>query len=241
MSVRRSRKVQDIDKASFYFLSLRSWWEDEGNKSYYPGGIVQAARWLQRRQEQGGFAFDIRATENDPRSFTTLASIAKKYNLEVRSRSFSDPGNLDWLVEGDDLVVLLDPFRYVRTREAKHPEVDNGYLDLATLRRVLDACASKRRVVIHIWASRGHKGYGSSLADLREDMSAWVKKHGQATSCQYRCGNYGISVVGIHDGILAVGAPPDVKAWKRSWLSRSPLQAISATARTRSSHQVKHS
>lgn len=177
---------------------------------------------------QGGFVFDVRATENALRSFAQVAGVAACYDLVVRCKSFSDQDALAWLLDGDDLVLLLDPFRYVRVREDKHPGVDDGYLDSETLKRVLDVCATKRRVVIHIWASKGHAGYQSSLAHLRDDVTAWAAGHGQATNCQYRCGNYGISVVGINDGRGAVETSPDVAAWKRSWLSQHPLKVISA-------------
>jgi hypothetical protein len=200
------------DTGSGYFRSLRSWWDADAPG--YPGGIIQAARWLRQHRREG--SFDIKATENKPHPFALLSRLSKFYEMEVRYDSFLN--QQQWLLDGDNFVILLDPFHYVRVRASDDASIEQGVLDHEALKGVLDACANKNRAVILVWTSKGHQ-FHTSLKDLRADLQDWAKGHGNSRIGQCHCGNYGISVIGINEGRDA-GELPDNVGWEQSWLGQ---------------------
>ena len=200
-----------------YHASLVKWWTEDSHGAKYPGSATTALRWL--RDNRQGDNWQMRLVEADTCTSERLRAAILDPRSEAHTSSFDT--QLDWLTEGDNVVLLVDPFGIVSTfnSSASDKGINDGWIDYSLLQAVLEKCSGKQRVVLSIWWGFGqalrvhHKGNCDLLWN-------WAEKHGNAR-CRifHDTKNHANALIGIGDGAAIVQAIPSRDEWKKSWLS----------------------
>lgn len=199
-----------------YHSSLVKWWSEPSHRDKYPGSAVTALRWF--RDNRQGNDWQMRLCEADLGTCERLREALLEPRSEARASSFD--ANLDWLTEGENVVLLVDPFGIVSVFDSSGSGkgINDGRIDYSTLQAVLGKVAGKQRAVLSIWWSFGQafKDHHQSNCDL---LCKWAEEHGNA-----RCRifhdkrNHANALIGIGDGAAIVKAIPSQSEWKKSWM-----------------------
>jgi 23S rRNA A2030 N6-methylase RlmJ len=149
----KEKPVEEAAGGSYYHL-LQDWWAVKGKDSY-PGSVLQAARFLTRKQIKA----EYRVTEADKDTHNRLAKEVSEYEVQSECEKFQK--KIDWLTEKDYLVLLIDPLSFGEDFGATTDEkLNGGALDLPTLTKVLDPCWGMKAAVILLWSGFGHNPRG---------------------------------------------------------------------------------
>jgi hypothetical protein len=215
------RYVRDADQeetqgpGQSYFQCLNAWWSRGENAKQYPGSVLQACLRIGKdKLEPERF----RVTEIDEDAHGRLAHALAPYKVTPRLGGFQH--SLDWLCKEDDLFLVVDPFAIVSNdQESKSEEVlNNGDLDIATLKKILSHFPGKSNAVILLWTSFGQAN--RVHRDVVEKMiGEWSSAHKAEYSKHDFTANYSTYLLGFGEGKKIVA---DLPASGRycPWLSR---------------------
>jgi hypothetical protein len=151
-------------------------------------------------------------------------------NVEIKHAKCED--EIAWLMEKDDLILLVDPFRIHRTSEAF------GVLSHRMLAEILQKSVEKSRAVISLWWSKGRDA--SEHRPTCELLSTWEgdDEHGRRLRIFHDNHNHVNALLGCGEGVSVVDGIPNRLVWKRSWLK----DFVFESSRARPNHQpARHS
>lgn len=197
-----------------YYKLLTDWWDTREDFWYpsYPGSVLQTAMSIKKD-------FDLRATEADSETFNRLEASLKSLksvpNFAIRNQGFQH--NTRWLVEKDNLVLLVDPFYFFFNREGEDVErhLNSGGIDITTLRCLLVPCSLKNAVVLFWCYFKPHTGQFEIVQDLIARSSETM-----ATVRTFRSGeSYYLFAIGSGNGRSVVESLPGREQWANSWLA----------------------
>jgi hypothetical protein len=194
---------------------LKDWWKVPDQVDTYPGSALTALSWLRKRRPG---QFQIHLTEADKSTCERLRQSLQIQKDQARHGSFQD--NLDWLIERDNLVLLIDPFGIVTKfgEDGRDCGLQRGQMDHDAVKRILDCCGSKERAIVHFWWSSGqaYKDYCAATSRLFE---GWRSQQGELALREFHDNhNHRSTLFGIGCGAKTVAGLPGRKKWKKSWL-----------------------
>lgn len=237
LEISRSFKVIDSTQASEptairlagkpFLDVLTDWWSQPGKEAEYPGSARQVAEFLRITTPQN---FEIRLTENHNETFNRLRNaMACEKSAILRQQSFS--GEISWLLEKDNLLLVVDPFRIFDSfvgLNAKKVGIHCGDIDLAIVDAFLQGIEAKANAIIHFWWPLVFQGLDkakkTSVSRANREASAKFRRWCESAPDNrfYQAFHDGhshkSSLIGIGGGASLVREVSRLD-WKGSWLS----------------------
>ena len=198
-----------------YFESLQNWWAEESQQDQYPGSVLQAVTFL--RQQMRDRSFVVRATEADYDAHRRLADALRPFNVNPRHSGFQD--QINWLCENDRIVLVVDPFAIVGhvPQDKCDAQLNDGKIDLGTLRKMLDYFPIKSNAVVMLWTSYGQQNrvYKQPVEDM---LSEWTLANRTSFRRYHDNASHNTYVIGFGNGKRVVEGLPSKEDWDSSWL-----------------------
>lgn len=189
-----------VSSGARYISLLKSWWSDSAHKGLYPGSVVQAARFVKGVAENVHF----RVTEACGDNHLRLKAALNGFNIEPRHSPFQT--SLDWLCNGDEIVMLVDPWGIigkVDSADERNAALSNGKVDVDTLSDILDRLWVKRNAVIMLWTSYGQANRQHKIA-VESHLNTWSHTKSATLRTFHDGNNRYVYLMGVGDGEIVV-------------------------------------
>lgn len=205
---------RDMEGGRYYHL-LANWWSDPLHDGLYPGSVLQAAIWNRLVNRT---IVSYRVTEADRATCCSLKKSLKDFNIQPECSPFQN--KLSWLTEKDNLVLLIDPYRY---SDATGPrltrELNEGAMDLDTLHQIIMPLWGKKGCVFGFWCAVADSTAWAKRKRFTDSLRQ-VASTSQASWRVFAYGRYSMVWIGIGKGKGIVDDIPKPDKWKKSWLKR---------------------